>query len=281
MSKCKTTEEFIKDANIVHGDKFDYSLVNYEGCKSKITIMCSNGHTFTQSPNDHLNGHGCKKCSGWGEIISNPTEFISRAINIHGNIYSYEKSKYINHDLPLIIICKKHGEFKQTPKGHLIKKYGCQKCGYEIGSDKLRFTKEKFIEESRNIHRGKYDYSNFKYINYSTPSYITCKKHGDFLQTPKDHIHQSQGCNKCNLSKGESLIQYFLLDNNICYETQKTFSLCVNPLTNRKLAFDFFIPSINTCVEFDGIQHSEESNRFKDTLKQIQYRDNLKNIFCE
>jgi DNA polymerase elongation subunit (family B) len=72
---CKTSL-FIEKAYKKHGNKFDYSLTNYVGAKSPITIICSNNHTFTQSPNDHLNGHGCKICSGWGVIKSNPDEFI-------------------------------------------------------------------------------------------------------------------------------------------------------------------------------------------------------------
>jgi hypothetical protein len=276
---CKTSL-FIEKAYKKHGNKFDYSLTNYVGAKSPITIICSNNHTFTQSPNDHLNGHGCKICSGWGVIKSNPDEFIKRAKGIHGDLYNYNKSLYVEHDSPLIIMCKIHGDFKQSPKSHLIKKYGCPKCGHIVKADKLRWSLNKFINESNLIHRNKYNYLKFKYTSFSVKSEIICKKHGSFHQSPKDHIIQMQGCPKCSLSKGENLIQYYLIDNDIEYIFQKTFDDCINTLTKRKLKFDFFIPSINTCIEFDGKQHFEENPRFKGTLSSIQYRDELKNNYC-
>lgn len=280
MGKKKTTDEFIVDAIRIHGNKFNYSLVEYKGVKNYVTIICENGHHFDQTPNDHLNGHGCKKCSGWGELKFNPNEFVTRAKYIHGDTYDYSKSSYVDHDTNLTITCKKHGDFEQTPKGHLINHYGCSKCGYESSSEKNKLTYDEFISQSLSVHNGLYSYDNFNYVNYSTPSYITCVKHGDFFQAPKDHIRQRQGCPQCRLSKGEVIIKNFLTQHNIEYIPQKTFLDCINPQTNRKLKFDFYIPSINTCIEFDGKQHFTPTPRYRGNLQGIQYRDNIKNKYC-
>ena len=280
MGQNQKTIDFINKADVKHGGIYDYSLVNYVNAKAHIDITCPQKHTFKQTPNDHLNGHGCKVCSGWGQIKFNPDEFIKRAKEIHGNLYDYSKSEYIEHDTPLIIICQEHGEFEQSPKSHLIKKYGCPKCGVSVRANKLRWSLDKFIIESNKVHRGKYDYSNFKYVTFGSKSEIICTKHGPFHQTPKDHILQKQGCPKCRLSKGESIIQYYLIDHSIQYISQKTFPDCINPKSNRKLKFDFYIPHLDMCIEFDGKQHFEEAPIFKGELYHIQYRDEIKNQYC-
>ena len=57
-----TKEEFIEKARQVHGDKYDYSKVEYKNNKTKICIVCPIHGEFWQRPNDHLNGRGCDKC---------------------------------------------------------------------------------------------------------------------------------------------------------------------------------------------------------------------------
>ena len=82
--KKLTTEEFIDKAITVHGDKYDYSLVNYIVSKNKITIICKEHGEFLQRPNDHLNGSGCHKCAGFNLTRE---EFIDKAIILHGDKY--------------------------------------------------------------------------------------------------------------------------------------------------------------------------------------------------
>ena len=57
-----TTEEFIKKAKHAHGDKYDYSKVNYIDCKTKVCIICPIHGEFWQTPQYHLNGCGCQVC---------------------------------------------------------------------------------------------------------------------------------------------------------------------------------------------------------------------------
>ena len=75
-----TTEQFISKARKIHGDKYDYSKTNYDGCKEKLYIVChekdkfGNEHGgFWQTSNDHLSGCGCPKCRTWKleEEVSN------------------------------------------------------------------------------------------------------------------------------------------------------------------------------------------------------------------
>lgn len=277
----KTTKQFIEDAKKIHGDKFDYSLVEYKGVKTYIKIKCSNNHIFEQAPNDHLNGHGCKICSGWGELKSNPGEFIERAKKIHGELYDYSKTKYFNYDTLVIITCKIHGDFEVAPKQHIKRKNGCQKCGQLKSAEKRSWNKEKFIEEAKKIHGDLYGYNNVEYKNSNEKVSIICKKHGLFLQTPKSHIHQNQGCPSCSFSKGEKLIEQYLKENNINFIPQYKFEECRD---KRKLPFDFYLPEQNTVIEFHGIQHYEEIPFFENKsggLKELKKRDKIKFKFCK
>lgn len=131
---------------------------------------------------------------------SNTQEFIKKAILKHGNKYSYEKTVYDGKDKPVVITCPKHGDFIQTPHEHLSG-CGCQKCWQERKTTP-RIPKEKFIEISNKIHNGKYDYSQVDYHGVDKKVTIVCSIHGNFEQTPQNHM-KGQGCPKCaNLRKG-------------------------------------------------------------------------------
>jgi hypothetical protein len=279
----KTTGDFIKSARKVHGNEFNYDLVEYKGVKTLIKIICDNNHIFEQNPNDHLNGHGCKECSGWGQMKFNNIEFLKRMDKIHKGKLIYENAIYEGHDIPIEITCSQHGFFKKTPKDLLIKRTGCPKCGYEISTDKRRRSVDTFIKISNEIHNNIYDYSLVDYKRATNKIKIICPSHGVFEQSPKDHTNQKQGCPKCNISKGERMIKSFLLEHNINFVEQKRFKYCINPSTNRVLPFDFFIPSLNLCIEFDGEQHFSPIERFGglNKFKYITGRDKIKNKYCK
>ena len=110
MPKKLTTEEFIEKARGVHGDKYDYSKVNYINSKTKIYIICPIHGEFEQTPSNHLHKNkpqGCPKCKkNKLRLIKSLTseEFIAKAIEIHGNKYDYSKVKYINARKKVIMI---------------------------------------------------------------------------------------------------------------------------------------------------------------------------------
>lgn len=91
--KKLTTKEFIEKSQKVHGEKYDYSEVNYQGNKVKVKIKCKKcGHIFQQTPNSHLNGIGCLKC-GNKELVTTE-DFIQKARKVHGTLYDYSQVSY-------------------------------------------------------------------------------------------------------------------------------------------------------------------------------------------
>lgn len=123
-------------------------------------------------------------------------EFIKKSELIHGNLYNYSNSEYINAKNKIKIVCTIHGEFEQLPHNHM-KGIGCIKCGLEKTINSTKSNKKKFTESAIKIHGNKYDYSNVKYKNAHTKIKINCPVHGEFEQTPNSHIYNKRGCAKC------------------------------------------------------------------------------------
>ena len=263
-----TTDIFIKKSKKIHKNKYNYSLVNYINISKKVKIICSKHGVFEQSPYSHLQSCGCIKCAGTQK--SNTIIFTLKSKKIHKNKYDYSLVNYKNNYTKVKIICPKHGIFEQAPNNHLIG-HGCHECG---NSKKL--TTKKFIEKAKKIHFNKYDYSLVKYKNYKTKIKIVCSKHGIFEQTPDNHISKNQNCPKCNISsKGEYTISKLLENNNIIFETQKTFDDCKNI---NKLPFDFYLPDHNLCIEYDGRQHFNINTIYY--TENIKINDNIKTEYC-
>ena len=192
MGRRLTTNDFTKRAKQIHGDKYDYSKVNYVNNKTKVKIICPKHGEFWQHPYNHFAGNGCPKCKAetLGDLRrSNKDEFIEKAKKVHGDAYNYDKVNYIKSSEKVCIICPEHGEFWQRPGDHLSGK-GCPKC---IGRNK---TTEEFIEQAKKVHGGRYSYNKVEYNGACVKVCIICPEHGEFWQTPDSHLRGS-GCPKC------------------------------------------------------------------------------------
>lgn len=189
-----TTEEFVEKIRKVHGDKYDYSKVEYKGCHEKVCIICPEHGEFYITPGNLLFGQGCRKCGVKKYALERSMsleEFVCKAQEKHGNKYDYSKVKYVNCDTPVCIICPEHGEFWQTPYMHLRAKVGCPKC-----ANILTYTTEDFIQKASIKHNNKYDYSKTNYVNSYTSVCIICPDHGEFWQKPGAHL-AGRGCPYC------------------------------------------------------------------------------------
>jgi hypothetical protein len=273
----KTTLQFIQKAQKTHNNKYDYTLSEYVHCEEKIKIICPIHGTFSQAPSQHLSGQGCPKCSIASPKYSQST-IIEKFLNVHGNIYNYSLVNYENYNTPVKIICSKHGIFNQTPKTHIDRKSGCPKCANDNRKNKLTLPQSEFITISNKTHNSKYDYSLVEYKNNRIKVKIICPIHGIFEQNPFHHMN-GVGCPHCNDSKGELKVKEFLENNNILYTRNKTFDDCFDI---HRLRFDFYLPYLNTIIEFDGIQHYRPIEAWggNDTFIKLQRRDKIKNEYC-
>lgn len=194
------------------------------------------------------------------------SEFIIRASEIHNNIFNYDKVEYINTRTKIIITCILHGDFEMTPYHH-ISGQGCYRCSRNKHKDI-----ESIITEASIIHNTRYTYT-YDESNLNE-LIVNCKKHGEFKQNLYHHLY-GHGCKKCNSSKGENKVEEFLIKNNIKYEKEKCFDTCKN---KGYLRFDFYIKDLNILIEFNGIQHYKEIDRFGglEYLNQVKENDLIK-----
>ena len=202
-------------------------------------------------------------------------QFIEEARKVHGDKYDYSNSVYEGKDVKLKIICRKHGEFWQTPANHIRGKQGCPKCKYEKLSFNQRSNKEEFIKKANKLHKGKYKYIG-EYINNRTDTTIVCPIHGEFEQVAYYHL-QGAGCPKCNESKLEKEIRSLLDENKIEYISQCGYKK-LPWLEKQRL--DFYLPKYNIAIECQGVQHYIDKSNVFDSLQQNIERDTLKNQKC-
>ena len=284
-----TTEEFIERAKKVHGDKYDYSKVEYVNAKTKVCIICPIHGEFYIKPHNLLNSKGCYKCgresSGSKQSLTTE-EFIKRARKIHGDKYDYSKVEYVNNHTDICIIHPKYGEFFQSPSTHLK---GCdhpKEMTEKVWSKRGRITTEEFIKRARKIHGDKYDYSKVEYVNSRTKVCIICPIHGEFWQTLENHTHKTnpKGCPKCSMSHLETEIMRYLENNKIeyVYECNKN----ILPWIKRQ-TLDFYLPKYNTAIECQGSQHfiptafGSKVQTPESCFENIINRDKRKKILCE
>ena len=280
----KTTEEFIKKAKEVHGNKYDYSKVQYKNPKTKVCIICPEHGEFWQTPDSHLHGCKCPKCAGTKKLTTE--EFIKKAKEVHGDKYDYSKVQYVNNNTKVCIISHKtnphtgfeYGEFWQTPKNHL-KGQDMPFIKIDKIKQKLKLNKEEFIKKAKEVHGDKYDYSKVVYVNNSTKVCVICPEHGEFWQIPANHL-KGQGCPVCKESVLEKEINKMLKENKFTFIRQKKFSW----LKNKSLmSLDFFLPDYNIAIECQGSQHFFEYTFFEknNPLQNVIHRDVLKFKLCK
>ena len=250
----QTRDDFISKSIKVHGDKYDYSKVEYNSSDIKVIIICKIHGEFLQDTSSHVSGVGCPECGKVSRSLSKRKtidKFINESNHIHNNEYDYSKTEYINTNKDIIIICKIHGEFKQTPHSHLDG-HGCNLCAYIRSSEKQKYTIDDFIQKSITVHGYEYDYSKIHYTGIKDDVIIICKKHGDFLQKPRDHL-RGGGCKKCNPNYSKSQIKwlkFIQIKDNIIIQHGGNDGEYHIPETNYKA--DGYCKETNTIYEFHG-----------------------------
>ncbi len=273
---------FLERAEKVHGNRYEYVEKTYKNYTSKMRIICSEHGFFEQKPHSHISMKtGCPLCGNHSVGLSNQKgwEVVHDIfISIHGNRYKYDPSTYQDVSHKMKIECLKHGWFEQKPYQH-YSGHGCKKCSAEENAANKKITFSDFIEKSIEVHGNKFSYDHVEYVDIFTPIHITCSKHGEFFQSPRNH-YRGSGCPKCNSSKGEEKIRSILNELSVQFIEQKTFDDLVH---KNYLRCDFYLPHYNTVIEFNGIQHYEPISVFGgiDGLKENQTRDMIKYVFLK
>lgn len=210
--RLKEKEQFIKDARKIHGNKYDYSLVDYKGSDIDVIIICPIHGKFKQKPKHHLLGSGCQKCGkeNCSEKQRLPKETIlKRSKETHNNKYKYLPLNNLTVSDRMGVICPIHGIFVQRIEDHM-RGCGCPSCSNQNSKAEEEICSLlngiKFERRNRDLIDG-------KEIDIYIPSiklgieYNGLRWHTDFGfgRDKNYHINKLQKCNE----QGIKLIQIF------------------------------------------------------------------------
>lgn len=244
--KILTEAEIIERFRAVHGNRYDYNHLDYQGWSTPVCIGCRIHGNFFQLISNHEAGQNCPACLGRATTTEG---FVKKANLIHGNRYDYSKVAYVSSQTPVSITCPTHGDFKQIPNSHL-RGSGCPGC---FGTPLL--TTEQFIKRAKQVHGDRYDYSLVNYRGMEKAVIIICRVHGEFSQQAAVHVNQGCGCQKCAcvVSAAQTEITHYLRDSGLTVLRN-----------NRKLItpfeLDIIVPENRIAIEYCGLYwHSEIS----------------------
>lgn len=242
----------------------------YSNTSTPIEVQCSNGHISKKRYDGLLEGKGCRDCGNESRRVK--VEEVVGFIKEIG--YIWENGEYKNSTSNLEIVCNKGHHFKST-LSNLKGGARCKECHH----NSLR----KDYEEVKGIisNRG-YKLISTTYSNLRDKLLVECPKGHKYKVNLSSFKWGESDCSVCNansISKGEAKISTVLENANVEYERQYTFEGCKD---KRKLPFDFYIPSLNLAIEFDGEQHYKP--KFNDNgygFATTEYHDNIKDDYCK
>ena len=294
-TKRKTNEEFIAQAQAVHGNKYGYSKVDYVNQNTNICIICPIHGEFWQKPKVHLMGRGCQECGkdvcrgqrkrtkkDKKHVYWTTVTFIDECKKIYGNKYTYENTEYNGMKNKIRVNCPKHGEFLTNANKFIHGRCGCPKCWNEKKHDLYSSTTEEFIRKAKKKNGEKmYDYSKTEYRNNSTKVCIICPEHGEFWMTPANHL-KHEGCPVCKSEKlvYEHKLYHILMDivnvSDIVrqYQNYRIFG---------RQSLDFYIPKYKIAIEHQGSQHfgAHYFDYDNNKIKRIKELDKRKYELCK
>lgn len=187
-----------------HGDRYDYSQVNYVSSRAKVIIVCRVHGPFKQGPAEHWHGQGCRVCARPRQTGAPPypwSKVEPRLVAAHNGKYTYDGATYRDSNSKIRATCPVHGDFWPQVASHLQGRFGCRKCSYlERGQAKqigfegwLRLAREKFG------HRFEYDVESWNtHTNIGLKQLrFRCPVHGWQEMKPNYHLRSPMGCPTC------------------------------------------------------------------------------------
>lgn len=279
QKQMRTHEQFILELKEIN-PKIEI-LSEYQGNNEKISCRCLvDGYQWNTTPSKLINAkHGCPKCGGSLKISNE--EFLRRVEIVNPNITMLES--YVNDSAKILASCNccKH-QWKISPS-HIYSGRGCPKCAQAKKRDAFAKSQEKFESELSIVNPNIEVIG--EYTNSNTKIQCKCKICGKTWSALPTNLLKGKGCPRCAASNGEKNIEKWLLRNSIKYIAEATFDDC---RFKHKLPFDFYLPDLNICIEYDGYQHFYPV-RYKgmtsfdaDAAFAMQKeRDEIKNNYCK
>lgn len=246
-------------------------LGEYKNNRTRVDVMCNVcGNTFSPKALSLYMGHGCPYCAG---TVGKTTEqFVDEMSVKNPNVKIL--GKYRNSKSKIETQCLRCDYIWTPTPNTLLKGEGCPKC-----SGLMRKTQDEFVREMAEKHPTVTVIG--EYVNNRTKVKCFCNEcETYFFSAPHTMLSNGNGCPNCTTSRGENRIKEWLKNKAIDFKPQHIFDDCKDV---RVLPFDFYIPSHNLAIEYDGIQHFEPKDFFGgiESFNTLKKHDSIKDSYCK
>lgn len=269
--------DYGKVKKIIENEGYTLLSTEYINTSTKLKMICTEGHECEINwANFYSNNRRCRKCGRKkaSEKQKLTIEFVKEAFKEKG--YVLLEDSYIDAHTPMKYICYNGHEHKIN-WSNFNAGQGCSKCRDEKLREERQYSQEFVFDTIKSFG---YEIISKVYINARTPLELKCPQGHLCNITFWDFYKKDARCHVCeNKYRGERRIAKCLDNNNIEYIVQKTFKNCKDI---SMLKFDFYIPSLNVCIEYDGEQHFEIAfGKGEEGLKDRKRKDEIKNNYCK
>lgn len=280
-NKPYTNEEVVERLRELYGDDYDYTQVDYKNNRTPITLRCKKHDVvLSRILQNLLKGWGCPACNKeqgktWANVVEKTYDpsrrserwtterFIAESKAWHGEgFFDYSQCHYVNKDTPVTLIRIADGAVvKVRPYDHLRHDadYGIAQRYYQGTTDKekIHFLVRRLEENIENpiyVPMQKIERSNkrFKCI---------CPLHGEFYMS-LHRIYSGNCCPECDgggESVGERNVRRYLQSKGIKFEQE--YRIEDKKYFDTFARVDFYLPDLNTMIEFQGEQHYKIANK--------------------
>ena len=289
MPRAISLEEFEARKN----KKFpQFKTIKYTNIESQYTFFCPIHKEQTIcSARTFLNSKcGCSQCFREKEKTSKMPKWVKytneqlkeKLINKQGNkyIFSFPEYNIGTHGI-VEVYCKEHNFVFTNSVSNLLNGEGCRLCAQEKHNNLITKSKETFLSDCISKFGDMYDYDLTNYINGLSYITITCKKcNTSRTVIAKSFLGRKGICPVCDESEGEFITRKILQERNIKFIQHYTgFKDCRYKNT---LEFDFYLPELNTVIEYQGEQHYIDSGwKEGKEFEEQQIRDEIKREYCK
>ena len=271
--RVKSQEQYEKDVLQIHPTiKIIGTYINAE---TPILHRCLlDGYEWMSKPGNILHGKGCPKCANNIKLTNN--EYLERLKEINQNILPIEE--YINAHTPILHKCLIDNYVWSVQPSSILQGYGCPKC-----AGNAKKTHDDYVKElaDKNPMLEVLE----QYAGANTPILHRCKIDNYEWKIPPSRALICETYPRCKESKGERSISQWLESHNIEYKYEYSFDNCRD---KKPLPFDFYIPLLNICIEYDGLQHFEpvdfagKGEKWAlSHFEMVQYHDKIKTDYCK
>lgn len=281
-----TQEEFEEKIDKISDGKIKV-IGTYRGMSKKVKCLCKDhGIEFDMLARNLLHGStGCKVCSAEKQrnIDRFERDFIEKVYAQNPHIIVL--SKYKGCSSKVSCYCKKHKRyFSKEARALYERQSGCGECYKETMRKIQGLSGLDFIKRLNKVHPSLIMVD--EYINWTTPITFYCIDHDCYFKcTPSNILNRTSCCDKTVRWTKEIEIGNIIQNLGYQYVYQKTFKDCKD---KNVLPFDYYLPDINVCIEYQGEQHCRPVNfngRGKESsLKKLEYtqkHDSIKREYCE